>query len=105
MARERRRVADEGVERAAERRRSLLARGEDPVRPRSCRSSISSSRCTVRSAIRRTLSIRPRRSIAGIAQSSPIDSGATRWNASTKSSTFSRSIRPSVCEISVIASS
>ena len=57
----------------------------------------SSSRCTVRSAMRRTLSISPSRSIAGIAHSSPIVSAVTSWNAATNSSTFSRSMRPSVC--------
>ena len=33
--------------------------------------------------MRRTLSINPSRSIAGMAQSSPIESTATLWNAST----------------------
>ncbi len=66
---------------------------------------ISSSRCTVRSAIRRTFSINPRRSMAGTAQSSPMVRTAISWNASTKPLTFSRSIRPSLCEMSVMASS
>jgi hypothetical protein len=59
----------------------------------------------VRSVILRTLSISPRRSIAGMAQSSPIESGDSSWNAPTNRSTLSMSILPSVCEISVIASS
>ncbi len=52
--------------------------------------SISSSRCTVRSAMRRTLSISARRSMAGIAHSSPMASGATSWKAATNSSTLSQ---------------
>ena len=43
--------------------------------------------------------------MAGIAQSSPMVSTAISWNASTNPLTFSRSIRPSVCEMSVMASS
>ena len=49
---------------------------------------ISSSRLTVRRAIRRTFSISPSRNMAGIAHSSPIDSGRTCWYASTKRSTL-----------------
>ena len=49
---------------------SLARRGCAP--PTRRLRSISSSRCTVRSAMRRTLSIRPSRSIAGTAQSSPM---------------------------------
>ena len=37
----------------------------------------------VRSVMRRTLSIRPSRSIAGMAHSSPMESGETLWNDST----------------------
>ena len=68
---------------------------------RSARST-SSRRCTVRSVIRRTFSINPSRSIAGIAHSSPIASAATSGSAATRS-TLSWSMRPSVCEMSVIA--
>ena len=67
--------------------------------------SVSSMRSTVRSAMRRTLSTSASRSMAGTAHSSPMESGATVWKAATKRSRLSRSIRASVCEISVIASS
>ncbi len=65
--------------------------------------SSSSSRCTVRSVIRRTLSIRPRRSMAGMAHSSPMASWRTCWKAPRNRSTVSSSMRASVCEIRVIA--
>ena len=57
----------------------------------------------VRSVMRRTLSIRPSRSIAGMAHNSPTESGVTLWNDSTYRSTFSRSTRASVCEMSEMA--
>ena len=72
---ERRWVADEGVEGAADRRRIASRWWRGSGEPTHLPQSISPSRSTVRSVMRRTLSIRPRRSIAGIAQSSPIDSG------------------------------
>ena len=40
-----------------------------------------------------------------MAHSSPIESWATSWNAPTKSCTVSRSIRPSVWEMIVVATS
>ena len=43
--------------------------------------------------------------MAGIAHSSPMDSGAMVWKASTNSSTLPRSMRPSVWAIRVMASS
>ena len=64
---------------------------------------MSSRRWSVRSVMRRTLSIRPIRNMAGMAQSSPTVSGVTLWKASTYRSTFSRSTRASVCEMSEIA--
>ena len=53
--------------------------------------------------MRRTLSIRPSRSMAGMAHSSPITSGRTCWKALRNRSTFSSSTRASLWEISVIA--
>ena len=66
-------------------------------------SSTSSSRCVVRSAMRRTLSMSAMRSMAGTAQSSPIVSCVTSWNAAMNSSTLALSMRASVWLISVIA--
>ena len=63
----------------------------------------SSRRFTVRRVIRRTLSTRPRRSMAGSAQSSPMSSGATSWKAETKRSSVSRSTRASVWEMRAVA--
>ena len=68
----------------ATRSRSRFAPSSPASRNRSAHASASASssrRWTVRSVIRRTLSRQPSRSIAGTAQSSPIESGETPWNA------------------------
>ena len=53
--------------------------------------------------MRRTLSISPRRSIAGMAHSSPIDERAHLLERAQEQVTLSSSIRASVWEIRVIA--
>ncbi len=59
----------------------------------------------MRSAIRRTFSTSPSRSIAGNAHSSPMASGVTSWNAVVKAPMFSASRLPSEWEMRPIARS
>ena len=64
---------------------------------------VSAASRAARTAMWRTFSRKPIRSMAGIAHSSPMVSGVTRWYCRIISDTLAASRRPSVCAISSLA--